>query len=462
MVGPRQQPPAAWLGIVTAMLLVAGVTALIEPLSGHAPVASLGVAYLLAVLVVSVVWPPWLGLATAVASALSFNFFHLPPTGHLTISDSANWVALAAFLVVSLAATAVAETARRRAYEAERRRAEADVAAEAARLLLGQGALGDGLAVVSERLAAALGLPSATLVMGRPPVDRREEAIALGDTGWLLVPTGLPAATRDHLHARVAPALEPVLAAAAERSRLEREVVETAALRQSDVAKTAVLRAVSHDLRSPLTAIVTAGEALRSAGLDASERDELASVVVDEGSRLSRLIEKLLDLSRLQAGTGQPRLEAVSLDEVLRAAVDDTPGHFELSAADLPAVHADAAQLERAFANLLENAARYSGASPVKVRARALHNRVVVRVVDRGPGVAAADRERIFEPFLRGDGRSGGAGLGLAIVRGLIEANGGQVWVESLPGQGASFVVELPLERAPTRMPLARPSRAVP
>jgi two-component system sensor histidine kinase KdpD len=230
--------------------------------------------------------------------------------------------------------------------------------------------------------------------------------------------------------------------------------VETAALRQSDVAKTAVLRAVSHDLRSPLTAMVTAGEALRSPALDAAERDELASVVVDEGSRLSRLIEKLLDLSRLQSGTGTRRPELVEVDDLLREAAHDAGGtdRFELSLGELPPVRADAAQLERAFANLLENAARHSGGHPVIVRARAQQDRLVIRVVDRGPGIPRAEQERIFEPFYRGaatrGGRDAGAGLGLAIVRGLVEANGGRVWVESLPGQGSSFVVSLPLERA--------------
>ncbi len=454
MLGLRQEPPAAWLGILTAALLVALTTALIVPLKEHAPAASLGVVYLLAVLVVSTFWPLWLGLATAVASAAAFNYFHLPPTGRFTIDDSQNWVALGSLLTVAVAASSVAQIARRRAHEADMRRREADLAAQTARLLLGEGDLRDGLALVAERLAGALGLSSAAIVVGPAPTDERREAFALGDAGWLVVPAGLPAAVRERLASRVAPALAPVLAAALERERLQGEVVETAALRQSDVAKTAVLRAVSHDLRSPLTAMVTAGEALRSPALEPGEREELAGVVVDEGTRLSRLIEKLLDLSRLQAGTGAPRAEAISLEEVLRAAADDAEAlqrgaRFELSIGELPPLRADAAQLERAFANLLENAARYSAGQPVSVRARALHNRVLVRVVDRGPGIPRAEQERIFAPFHRGDGAGGhrGAGLGLAIVRGLVEANGGRVWVESLPGQGSSFVVELPLER---------------
>ena len=447
MLGLRQQPPAAWVGILTAALLITVVTLVVLPLRNHAPAASLGVAYLLVVLVVSVLWPVWVGLLTAAACAIAFNFFHLPPTGTFAIHDSGNVTALIAFLVVATAVIAVAQLAQRRALEAERRRAETDLAAQAARVLLGEGDLEEGLALVSERLAAALALPSAAVVVGpAPDPDPRREAFALGDAGWLVVPADLAPALRAQLRERIAPALAPVLAAALERARLEGEVVETAALRQSDVAKTAVLLAVSHDLRSPLTAIVTAGEALRSPALDAGERAELAEVVVSEGSRLSRLIDKLLDLSRLQAGTDRRRVEPISLDEVLHAAADEVEGRFELSVGELPPVRADAAQLERAFANLLENAARYSGGQPVKVRARALHNRVVVRVVDRGPGIDRAEQQRIFEPFHRGGGDHAGAGLGLAIVRGLIEANGGRVSVESLPGQGASFVVELPVE----------------
>jgi two-component system sensor histidine kinase KdpD len=115
---------------------------------------------------------------------------------------------------------------------------------------------------------------------------------------------------------------------------------------------------------------------------------------------------------------------------------------------DLPQIRADAAQLERAFANLIENAARHSGDEPISIRARVSGGRLLVRVVDHGPGIARADQERIFEPFVRGAGGAGGSGLGLAIVRGFVDANGGHVHVESLPGQGSSFVVELPLPEA--------------
>jgi two-component system sensor histidine kinase KdpD len=149
-------------------------------------------------------------------------------------------------------------------------------------------------------------------------------------------------------------------------------------------------------------------------------------------------------------------VEWCSVEEVVLAAVDDVaqaPGTFALAIAhDLPLIRADAAQLERAFANLLENSARHAGGHPVSVRARAVGSRILVRIVDRGPGVPAAEQERIFEAFHRAPGDSNGhrgSGLGLAIVRGFVEANGGRVWVESLPGQGATFVVELPVDERP-------------
>ena len=276
--------------------------------------------------------------------------------------------------------------------------------------------------------------------------DERHAAVPLGDLGTLLVPV----AAADVARERIAPALTALLGAALEREALTREVVETSALRRSDEIKTAVLRSVSHDLRSPLTAIVAAGEALSSPSLEAQDRVELADTIAHESRRLARLVDQLIDLARLEAGAAEPREDWTSLDEVIRAAVEDTgapPDRVRLAIApDLPLIRADAGQLRRAVANLLENALRYGNGHPVSVRARVSGGRILMRVVDQGPGIPLAEHERIFTPFYRAPGAAGqGSGLGLAIVRGLVQANGGQVRVESLPGQGTSFVIELPL-----------------
>jgi two-component system sensor histidine kinase KdpD len=293
-------------------------------------------------------------------------------------------------------------------------------------------------------------LPSAAITTEPSEGDDRRAAIPLHRAGTLLVPRDTPAPVLAILEERIAPTLETLMVAALDREALVREVVESAALRRSDELKTAILRAVSHDLRSPLTAMVAAGEALGSPALPDDDRRELAAAIASEGARLTRLIEKLLDLSRLEAGTAEPRRDWTSIEEVIRAAVEAVgagPGRISLVLDnDLPLIDADAAQLERAFANLLENALRHSDGFPVSVRARVSGGRLLVRIVDRGPGIPLAEQARIFEPFYRAPGaRDTGSGLGLAIVKGFIEGNGGRVHVESLPEQGTSFVVSLPL-----------------
>lgn len=376
-ISPTESHPHRWesrdTGLVAALGCVALSTALIYPLREITPAVSAGIVYLLGVLVVSTYWGLGLGLFTAAASVLAFNFFHIPPTGGLDIARGENAVVLTIFFAVAVIASSLAEQSRGRAREAERRRREADLAVQAALVLL---------------------------------VDRE---------------------------------------------RLQAATIETEALRRSDELKTALLRAVSHDLRSPLTAIMAAGEALAVEGLPEGDRRALAGAVSAESSRLSSLVDKLLDLSRIEAGQAQPRPDWCSLEEVVSAAVDDLSGPSDLVRIsldpDLPFVRADAAQLERAVGNLLENAIRFSPGEKALVKARALEDRIVLRVVDRGPGIPPGDLDLVFEPFYqRPDNRpQEGSGLGLAIVRGLVEVNGGRVWAESVPGQGTTFVIEIPL-----------------
>ncbi|HWX44956.1 MAG TPA: ATP-binding protein [Solirubrobacteraceae bacterium] len=434
--------------------------------------------------------------------------------------------------------------------EALERRREASLVMEMARLLLRGGTLAEVLPTAAARVAQALELQSAAIVMEAVEPDGRSVAFPLreGDRrlGTVVVAADSSERSLYRLQERVVPALEALLSAALERETLQGGVVETAVLRQADVVKTALLRAVSHDLRSPLTAISTAGEAIALPGVSALEREELAGVILGETRRLSRLVDNLLDLSKLQTGAAEPRREWLSVEEIIRMALEDlappptpasadliplptrgapalggapsstkeaslsgegvspstkgapSPGEgapsptegaswpvegapspvegellpageeFHLSIdRDLPLVRADSTQLERALVNVLENARRHSGGHPVSVRARAVRtlagegDRLIVRVVDRGPGIPPAQLERVFEPFYRaGTARGGrrGSGLGLAIARGFVEANGGTLHVESLPGQGATFVFELPLERSGPS-PATRPAR---
>jgi two-component system, OmpR family, sensor histidine kinase KdpD len=363
------KPPSTALGILATLVVVAIGAGVVAALKSIAEPVSLGIVFIPGVLLIATVWGLRLGLGTAVLSALVFNFFYLPPLRRFTIKAQHDIVALVIFVIVAVAAGTLAELARARAAESERRREEADRA------------------------------------------------------------------------------LEEAAAIAAERDRMREEAIEAEALRRSDELKTSLLRSVSHDLRTPLTAIIAAGAALDSPSVTAAERHELSEAVVDEGRRLSRLVENLLDVSRLESGKAEPHREPVELGDLL-AAARESIGHYgehvRLSLdEDLPPLRADPTQLERAFANLLENAVVHGEGQPVLVRSRLVGTRLVVRVVDRGPGVPEGLRERIFEPFYRAPGKSSGSGsgLGLAIARGFIEANGGEVEVESLPGQGSSFVV---------------------
>ncbi|MGH2913138.1 MAG: sensor histidine kinase, partial [Solirubrobacteraceae bacterium] len=394
--------------------------------------------------------------------------------------------------VVAVLASSVAEVTRTRSREAAERRREADLAAEMARLLLSGRRLSEDLPTAAAHLSQVLELPSAAIELEAVEGDERRVAFPLREgprrLGTLLVPADSSEVTLRRVQERIVPALESLLSAALERESLLADVVETAALRRADVVKTALLRAVSHDLRSPLTAISTAADAVGSATLTEQERAEMAGVIQDETHRLSRLVDNLLDLSRLEAGAAEPRVAWTSIEDVIGAALADlTPAEDDFSLSidrDMPLVSVDPVQMERAFVNVLENARRHSGGHPVSVRARAVRSlmgatatsdagseeggsrapaplsptdggpagdRLVVRIVDRGPGIPPAQLERVFEPFYRAGTPQGGhrgSGLGLAIARGFTESNGGRLHVESLPGQGATFVFELPLVAA--------------
>jgi K+-sensing histidine kinase KdpD len=362
--------PPAWIGVLASVLVVTAGALISLPLKSLVDPSSLGVIFIPGVLLLSTFWGLRIGLLTAALSALAFNWFYIPPVGQLDIADKHDVVAFVVFAIVAIASGTLAELARARAAEAERRREE------------------------------------------------------------------------------VARALAELEELTRERDRMQAEIIEAEALRRSDELKTSLLRSVSHDLRTPLTSIIAAGAALDSPSASAEERHELSEAVVEEGQRLSRLVENLLDISRLESGPSERGDDLVDLAELLeatRAALGPEGERVRLSIdPELPTLSADAAQLERAFANLLENALVHGDDDQVLVRSRLVGRRLVVRIIDRGPGIPENERGRIFEPFVRSEG-SKGSGLGLAIARGFVEANGGEVEVESLPGQGSSFVVSFEL-----------------
>jgi two-component system sensor histidine kinase KdpD len=434
-----------WLsGLLAGAVLVAGVTAVISALEPHVPVLSLAVLYLFAVLPVAVFWGLPFAIAASVASMLAFNFFFLPPTHTFTLQDSRNWFALGVFLVTSVVVSELAARSRRRATEAA-------LLAEIAGSLLERGDVTGELERIASEAAGALQVESASIELGLETSPGGQPLLAGGrrvGTIRLVNPRRGGAAARR----RLLPALASLLGVAIDRRRLADEALEAEALRRSDAAKTAVLRAVSHDLRSPLMAILTSASALgrEDLVLERDDERELLQTILDEAHRLNRLIDNLLDLSRLEAGAARPEPDVWPVDDLIAQALDDTGEAGSRIDVELPetpvAVRADPQQIERVLVNLFENALKYSPAGEhVRVQVTSTPSRALVRVVDHGPGVRSEDRERIFEPFQRGgagDGR--GAGLGLAIARGFAEANDARVWAESRPGQGATFVLALP------------------
>jgi len=234
-----------------------------------------------------------------------------------------------------------------------------------------------------------------------------------------------------------------------EYRRLRERENRAVALERADATSTAILRAVSHDLRTPLATMRAAVDGLVSGGpaLDPADRRELVEAVDSATDQLEHLIDDLLDLSRLQTGLLRPVLHPRSLEEILPLAVaGQPPGSVVLELEEsAPLVRTDAGLLERVVANLVSNAVRVSAGEPVRVVAQVLDREVSVLVIDRGPGVPLEQRERMFEPFQRlGDTSTGGLGLGLAVARGLAEAMGGTLVAEDTPGGGLTMVLAVP------------------
>jgi two-component system sensor histidine kinase KdpD len=446
-------------GVVAGGLAVAAVTAAIAVLDSEVPVLSLGILYVLAVLPIAFVWGIAYAVPVAIGSMLAFNFFFLPPLHTLTLADRRNWLALLVFVATAVVVGTLADRARRGRDEAEERELEAALLADIAVELLRGTRLEDELARIEGRVAQLLGVSSVRIVLGeRAGPGAREAPHDLSVDGREVGTLCTPESEEPPLsiQRRLFPALGSLLAVARERERLAGEALETEALRRSDTIKTAVIQAVSHDLRTPLATIEQALGGLESGVLALTEQDraELLETIRAEHSRLKRFVENLLDLSRLQAGAADAAPELWTADELVSRAVEEL-GSARVQVTgrnDLPAARVDALQIQRALVNLLENALRFSPPEePVHVRITATRRELLIRVTDRGPGVPEAERERIFEPFHRvaGGPPQPGAGLGLAIARGFADANGGRLWLESRAGQGASFVLALPAVELP-------------
>ncbi|MFI6013652.1 DUF4118 domain-containing protein [Streptomyces sp. NPDC051243] len=400
-------------------------------------------------------------LASAAVGSILINWFFTEPVHRLTIADPKNLLALVIFVFVAVAVASVVDVAARRTHQANRLRAESEILS----FLAGNVLRGEtGLEELLERVRETFGMESAALLERAGDVDpwtcagragqgrelaRPEDAdvdVPVGDHMALAL-TGrvLPAEDR-----RVLAAFAAQAAVVLDRQRLRHEADQAKELAEGNRIRTALLAAVSHDLRTPLAGIKASVSSLRSDDVAWSEEDEAELLLgIEEGAdRLDHLVGNLLDMSRLQTGTVTPLIRDIDLDEVVPMALVGVPeDSVELDVPEtLPMVAVDPGLLERSVANLVENAVKYSpDGRPVLVSASAIADRVEVRVVDRGPGVPDEAKERIFAPFQRyGDApRGAGVGLGLAVARGFAEANGGTLNAEDTPGGGLTMVLTL-------------------
>ncbi len=438
-------------GPVAGLVLPVALTAVLAHNRGSLNLTSEALLFLLAVVGVACVGGVVSAVVASVTASLLLNYYFIPPVGRFTIAEPNNILALGVFAVVAGTVAAVVDRSLRLSRRAARATAEAETLSSLAGTIVRGG---DALPSLLERARETFGMESAEIVeaveapAGGPP-DPSAVRVPVGD-GTVLELRGRSLSASDQ---RVLAAFAAHVSAAAERARLAEAAAEIEPVKAADRMRTALLAAVSHDLRTPLAVGWAAVSSLRSQDVHFCEedREELLATAEESMARLSRLVDNLLDMSRLQAGALPLHLRPTSVEEVLPAALEsltaDEPPVETIGLVDAPAVSADPPLLERVIANLLANAVRHSPKDrPVVVTASALGDRVELRVVDRGPGLPAQDRERAFEPFQRmGDhDNSTGPGLGLALARGLTEAMHGTLTAEDTPGGGLTMVLSLP------------------
>ena len=439
-------------GPVAGLVLPFLLTFVLAHVRGPLDLTSEALLFLLAVVGVACIGGVVSAVIASVTASLLLNYWFIPPIGQFTLDDPNALIALGVFAVVAATVAAVVDRSLRLSRRAARATAEAETMSSLAGSIVRGG---QTIPALLERTRETFGMESAELV-DEPPAAEGATVVPAGPGSFLV----LHGRTLSSSERRVLAAFAAHVGSAVERARLAEAAAEIEPVRAADRMRTALLRAVGHDLRTPLAAGWAAVTSLRSRDVQfsAEDRDELLATADESMAKLNRLVENLLDLSRLEAGVLKLNLRATALEEVLPVALMDTPDVEVGDVEAVPAVLADPPLLERVIANLVGNAARHTPpGARVLVTASVLAGRVELRVVDRGPGLPSSDRDRLFEPFQRlGDtDNSRGLGLGLALARGLTEAMDGTLTPEDTPGGGLTMVVSLPLAERSERLEAA-------
>jgi two-component system sensor histidine kinase KdpD len=447
-------------GWVFAAVALPALTVVLALTRDHFGLPGELMAYVLLVVGAAAIGGTGPGVASAVASGLLVNWYFTPPYYTLTVAEAENVAALTSFVLVAVAISLLVARAERRAAAATRAGQEAEALA---RVAAGLALDDDPLPSMLDRVRSTFQLDAASLFVptdggwqlvhgaGEPVPASPEDAtlqVPAGDVGVLAL-SGVAPTVDDQL---VLGAFAAQMAIALEQRQLRREAADAAVVAEGDALRTALLRAVSHDLRTPLSSIKASVSSLLQDDIvwTDDDRQEFLATIDEETDRLNSLVGNLLDMSRLETGVLQMTARPVGWEELVAAAtagISPRDGHtFDIAVPEtLAAVHADPGLLERALGNVVANAVRFSGGQPVRIEADEVGDRVELRVIDRGPGVPAHQRPQLFEPFQRlGDTGGDGVGLGLAVAAGFVTAMGGRITADETPGGGLTMTLSLP------------------
>jgi two-component system, OmpR family, sensor histidine kinase KdpD len=497
----RIAPPTSWSGYAQALATVMVATGVAWLMFPFFEISNLVMVYLLGIVLVARRQGRGPSLLASILSVAAFDFFFVPPHLTFTVSDVRYLVTFVVMLLVGIVISGMTIRIRAQA-EAVREREQRTAALYAmSRELASTRGVEDLVRITVRHVAEVFGVRTIVLLpedgrlatRGDPDTDAPLDGNEVGVARWVFEhrqPAGLgtntlPGAARLYVPLLASRGCAGVLgvrpadphafdtperlhqletfadqtALAIERARLTEEAQETQLRMETERLRNSLLSSVSHDLRTPLATITGAATTLLEQGgrLDAPAQRDLLESVREEADRLNRLVQNLLEMTRLESGALDLHKEWHSMEEVIGAALrrlDKRLAGRRITTRvlpDLPLVAMDDVLIEQVLVNLIDNALKYTPpGSPVEIVATATDQAVTVEVADRGPGVPAGQEEKIFEKFYRGQPRDGrGAGLGLAICRGVVRAHGGRIWAQNLPGGGVAFLFTLPVTESP-------------
>jgi len=443
---------------------------------------TVALTFLVGILMVSAYWGLRPAIFMALVATLAFNYYFLPPIGTFTIADPQNWVALTAFLVTAVIASELAERARREAHRAHERRRETEQLYRFSQQLLTSDIAAELLNAIPRFIVEGFGVASAALLLpNRPDIYRSDSATHVLDVQDLqfvcmrgeakidtearvaIVPlrlgvrvVGSMGVAGASLSRQTLEALSGLIAIAVERASAMEKLSKAEAARESEQLRSALLDSVTHEFRTPLTAIKASVTSLLSnPGLDGTQRLELLTVINEESDRMDRLVGEAAEMSQLDAHQVELHLGAhqiqESIDDAIARLAPVLAKHVVSTVLPekLPPVRIDVHRICEVVSQLLENAAKYSPpGSPIQIAGEVKNRFLMISIADRGPGIEDFDQSLIFEKFYRGRNQRlqvQGTGMGLAIAKAIVEAHGGEIGVTSQPGHGSVFYFTLPL-----------------